>query len=171
MAFNPLGPARIGLGGAGIRAGSETGRARLSRAIICSMTSPIRLAPLGRAAATRSAIKSWSPWSLTSASPSGSFLSISIAPESLRRLVTRAFLRANRASRCRIIYSVQGSGWMLLHAVPLPTHGDRRRGCLDSGDHQAGRRAGTACHRRDKVLAFLAPLCTPENKYSKCNHS
>ena len=53
-AVNPLGPARCGVGGAGIWAGCETGRTKLSRAMIRSMTSPIRMAPPGRAAATRS---------------------------------------------------------------------------------------------------------------------
>ena len=62
-AFRPLGPARCDDGGGGIREGGETGRSRLSRAIIRSMTSLIRIAAPGRASASRLAAKSWSPWS------------------------------------------------------------------------------------------------------------
>ena len=47
-----------------------------------------------------------------------------------------------------------------LSAFQPASHGSRRRECSDSGDHQAGRRVGTDCHCRDRVLAFPALLCT-----------
>ena len=108
-ALSQLGPARCVVGG--IKTGGETDRFRLSRAMFRLMTSTIRMAPPGRAAATRSATRSWSPWSSPSESPSGSFLSIFIWPASLKRLVTGACLLANRFSGCRIITSAPGSGW------------------------------------------------------------